>query len=114
MAATFNAFTALVGSQDALAASSKKKKKNNASKPKGNDQQPQASKPVVSEVAAPVVPDGPAMVPVSEAIAITEKTARTYKSGADRIKLWKDWINQVWEHASYKQGNAFSISSFVN
>jgi hypothetical protein len=35
------------------------------------------------------------VVPVNEAIAIVEKTARTYRSGADRVKLWKEWIKQV-------------------
>ena len=94
MAATFNAFTALVGSQDALAASAKKKKKSNASKKPAAAEPAQPSKAPVSEP-APVVTDGPAVVPVNEAVAIAEKTARTYKSGADRVKLWKDWMKQV-------------------
>jgi hypothetical protein len=101
MAATFNAFTALVGSQDALAQSSKKKKKN-ANKPKlAEPAAPAAAAPAAPapaskpEPAAAKAPEGPAVVPVNEAIAIVEKTARTYRSGADRVKLWKEWIKQV-------------------
>lgn len=86
MASTVNAFSALgqIGSAQAPSASKKKKSK----KPKA----PSAPQDAPSTA---VGPEQDAVVEVGEACAILDKTARTFKSGSDRLKLWKDWMKQV-------------------
>lgn len=95
MATTLNAFSALgqIGSAQAPSASKKKKSK-------------KAKAPVGAQVSQDEgVPDAQgasqdAIVEVGEACAILDKTARTFKSGSDRLKLWKDWIKQACDRSS--------------
>lgn len=85
MASTVNAFDLL--SQAGQMPSSKNKKKKNKPKPKPADEpavEPAEQVAAESEVSAEAT-----------AIPILEKSARTFKTGGDRIKLWKDWIRQV-------------------
>lgn len=86
MASQINAFAALnaIGSGQAPA-SGNKKKKNKKAKAQGE---------AAAEVVAPAAGQD-AVVEVGEACAVLDKTARTFKSGSDRLKLWKDWIKQV-------------------
>ncbi|KIZ04164.1 hypothetical protein MNEG_3799, partial [Monoraphidium neglectum] len=99
MASAFNSFNALaaIGAGQAPSA---KKKKNKKPKSQGGAQE-----------AGTAVGSGPAeqqdaVVEVGEACAVLDKTARTFKSGSDRLKLWKDWIKQ----ASHQQDG---LGSFI-
>jgi hypothetical protein len=85
MANIVNAFDALsqIGRGEAAPASKKKK----AKKPKAQVAQEDAG------AAAPAEQE--AVIDFQEACAVLDKTARTFKSGGDRLKLWKDWIKQV-------------------
>ena len=86
MASTLNAYAALGAIGSGAAPSAKKKK---AAKAK--------AKPAAAQEDAPVADAAPddAVVEVGEACAILDKTSRTFKSGSDRLKLWKDWMKQV-------------------
>lgn len=89
MASFANAFDLLKGAESQLNA---KKKKNKNKKTEGAAA-PAAPEPVV--VAAPKQ-TGNAVVDVSEAAAIFERAAREAKTFADKNRLFKDWIRQVW------------------
>jgi hypothetical protein len=84
MAAVANAFAALnaIGSGQAPAASKKKK-----------DKKPKA--PAAPEEAGEAAPVQVGVVDVGEACAVLDRSARTFRSGSDRVKLWKDWMKQV-------------------
>lgn len=87
MASTLNAFE-LLQQAGGLPSGNKTKKKKNK-KPAAAKEVDEA--PVVQEVAS-----GDAEIaPEATAVPILEKSARTFKTGGDRIKLWKDWIRQV-------------------
>ncbi|WIA15387.1 hypothetical protein OEZ85_002049 [Tetradesmus obliquus] len=87
MASTLNAFE-LLQQAGGLPSGNKTKKKKNK-KPAAAKEVDEA--PVVQEVAS-----GDAEIaPEATAVPILEKSARTFKTGGDRIKLWKDWIRQA-------------------
>jgi hypothetical protein len=87
MASTLNAFE-LLQQAGGLPSGNKTKRKKN--------KKPAAAKEVVE---APVVQEQTTVdaeiAPEATAVPILEKSARTFKTGGDRIKLWKDWIRQV-------------------
>lgn len=87
MASTLNAFDLLKGQGEQVASKANKKKKSKPKKP---------AEPAADAPAAPAQAAETDVAPlVAEASAILEKSARTFKAGADRIKLWKDWVRQV-------------------
>ncbi|KAI8468247.1 MAG: hypothetical protein J3K34DRAFT_459996 [Monoraphidium minutum] len=88
MASMANAFAALheIGRGEAPAAKKKKNKK-----PK----QPSTGGQDAPGAPAAAAGEQDAVVEVGEACAVLDKTARTFKSGSDRLKLWKDWIKQA-------------------
>lgn len=87
MASVANAFDLLKGAGEQVANKANKKKK---SKPKPKTAADPAEAP--SEA---VVQEQEEEVLQAEACAVLEKSARTFNSGSDRVKLWKDWIRQV-------------------
>eukprot|EP00878_Enallax_costatus_P012697 GHUV01013261.1.p1 GENE.GHUV01013261.1~~GHUV01013261.1.p1 ORF type:complete len:331 (+),score=113.78 GHUV01013261.1:65-1057(+) len=84
MASTLNAFDLLKGAESTL--QQKKKKRSKAKKPV-------EAVPVIEAVAEPSADEQ--IVEQAEACAVLEKSARTFKTGGDRIKLWKDWCRQA-------------------
>jgi hypothetical protein len=97
MASTANLFAALtsIGSGQAPAGAGKKKK---AKKPKQPQQGENGSDPSAngsSRTEGVAAAGQDAVVEVGAACAILDKAARTFKSGNDRLKLWKDWVKQV-------------------
>lgn len=104
MASLGNAYAALnaIGGGAAPSASSKRKKK------------PAKKAPAAEEgpSAPPDAGSGPAVVAVKEACAILDKAARTFKSGSDRLKLWRDWLKQVGRgRVRWPRGGALGTTS---
>eukprot|EP00882_Tetradesmus_deserticola_P004768 GHRQ01005024.1.p1 GENE.GHRQ01005024.1~~GHRQ01005024.1.p1 ORF type:complete len:254 (+),score=80.81 GHRQ01005024.1:75-764(+) len=106
MASTLNAFELL--QQAGGLPSGNKTKKKKTKKPAAAKEADEA--PVVQEqttVDAEVAPE-------ATAVPILEKSARTFKTGSDRIKLWKDWIRQATDRSAkavkYKAANGSVIS----
>ncbi|KAF6266460.1 hypothetical protein COO60DRAFT_454490 [Scenedesmus sp. NREL 46B-D3] len=92
MASTLNAFE-LLQQAGGLPSGNKTKKKKNK-KPAAAKELDEA--PVVQEqttVNAEIAPE-------ATAVPILEKGARTFKTGSDRIKLWKDWIRQATDRSA--------------
>jgi thioesterase domain-containing protein len=87
MASTLNAFE-LLQQAGGLPSGNKTKKKKNK-KPAAAKEVDEA--PAVQEQAT----RDAEIAPEATAVPILEKSARTFKTGGDRIKLWKDWIRQV-------------------
>eukprot|EP00775_Hariotina_reticulata_P008625 gene8625-8806_t len=87
MASVANAFDLLKGAGEQVASKANKKKK---SKPK-----PKAAPEPAEAASEAVVPEQDEEVLQAEACAVLEKSARTFNSGSDRVKLWKDWIRQA-------------------
>lgn len=97
MATTTNAFDLLIGTGEQIAADKKKNKKSKA-KPKASTDVG-APGDVTDSLVNLLVTDAPedsGEVDVREGCAILEKSAKTCKTGTDRLKLWKDWMKQVW------------------
>jgi len=95
MANTANSFAFLsqIGSGQAPSAASKKKKNK---KGKQGQEEGQGGAQVGDAASnGEVLHQQDAVVEVGEACAILDKAARTFKSGSDRLKLWKDWMKQV-------------------
>ncbi len=91
MAATANAFGALVGTGERGPQVSKKTKKK---KNKTASNEEAAASRSVDTMAGPDDRAG-GEVDVAEACAILEDSARNKKSGAERVELWRDWTKQV-------------------
>jgi thioesterase domain-containing protein len=88
MASTLNAFE-LLQQAGGLPSGNKTKKKKKNKKPAAAKEVEEA--PAVQEQATVDAE----IAPEATAVPILEKSARTFKTGGDRIKLWKDWIRQV-------------------
>eukprot|EP00877_Chromochloris_zofingiensis_P006769 jgi/Chrzof1/2345/Cz11g11220.t1 len=96
MATTTNAFDLLIGTGEQIAADKKKNKKSKA-KPKASTDVG-APGDVTDSLVNLLVTDAPedsGEVDVREGCAILEKSAKTCKTGTDRLKLWKDWMKQA-------------------
>ncbi|KAF8056460.1 Mettl26 [Scenedesmus sp. PABB004] len=102
MASTLNAFDLLnqAGQVNLNAAKKKKKNKPKAkadgdAAPGGSDGGAPAAAAAAAAAAEAPAAEGSVVVEQGEACAVLEKSARTFKSGGDRIKLWKDWVKQA-------------------
>ncbi|GBF91529.1 hypothetical protein Rsub_04269 [Raphidocelis subcapitata] len=90
MASMANAFAALnaIGSGQAPAAGKKKKSKS------------KAKAPADTQDAGEAAPAQAGVVEVGEACAVLDRSARTFRAGSDRVKLWKDWMKQAADRSS--------------